>query len=182
MSASSTRTALRDLLTRRYADLRKRLAIRLGSADLAGEALHETWIKLQDGAELAPIEDPDAYIYRAAVNTAFNLSAAQRRVLGHAEIADILNLADDAPGPEQIVMARSDLMRVWRVLDELTPRQRTVFLESFTGSASHDELAVRFNVSLRMIQMDLRDAILHCARRTRRKNPFVRGRSRVSVK
>lgn len=79
-------------------------------------------------------------------------------------------------------MARSDIAQVWRVLDELTPRQRAVFLESFAGSASHADLAERFGVSLRMIQMDLRDAILHCARRTRRKNPFVRGSSRVSTR
>lgn len=178
----STREALRDALVERYNHLRDRLAARLGSQDLAGEALHETWLKLRDGAELAPVADPDAYLYRAAVNTASNLVASHRRVLGGAEIDELMEVADDAPGPERIAIGRSELAHVWRVLGELTPRQRHIFVESFTGTASHEELAEHYRVSVRMIQIDLRDAILHCARKTRRKNPFANGVSRVSTK
>jgi RNA polymerase sigma factor (sigma-70 family) len=180
MMAQSNRALLRDALVERYAYLRDRLAARLGSPDLAGEALHETWLKLAGGGELGPVADTDAYLYRAAVNAAATLAGAQRRVLGGAEIEELLNVADDAPGPERIAMARSELAHVWRVLDELTPRQRHVFLESFTGGASHQALAEQHGVGLRTIQMDLREAILHCARKTRRKNPFARGASRVS--
>lgn len=176
----STRASLQRSLVEGYAQLRDRLAARLGSKDLAGEALHETWIKLNDGAELAPIADPDAYIYRAAINTASNLAASQRRSLGTLEIEDIMGIADEAPDPERIAIGRSELAMVWKILGELTPRQRHVFIESFTGTESHAELAERYGVSVRMIQMDLREAILHCARRTRRKNPFAQGGSRVS--
>lgn len=182
MTAKSSRATLRDTLVERYVHLRDRLTARLGSQDLAGEALHETWLKLQEGAELAPVADPDAYLYRAAINTASNLAAAGRRVLDGAEIDDLMNVADDAPGPERIAIGRSELAYVWRVLEELTPRQRHILVESFTGTASHEELAEQYRVSVRMIQIDLRDAILHCARRTRRKNPFVRGASRVSTR
>ena len=35
-------TGLRDFLVRRYDDLKRRLTLHLGSADLAGEALQET--------------------------------------------------------------------------------------------------------------------------------------------
>lgn len=176
----STRAKLQGSLVERYSQIRDRLAARLGSSDLAGEALHETWLKLNDGAELAPVADPDAYIYRAAINTASNLAASQRRALGSLDIEDIMGVADDAPGPERIAIGRSELAMVWKILGELTPRQRHVFIESFTGDQTHAELAERYGVSVRMIQMDLREAILHCARRTRRKNPFARGGSRVS--
>lgn len=182
MAAKSARATLRDALVERYNQLRERLAARLGSQDLAGEALHETWLKLQDGAELAPVADPGAYLYRAAINTAWNLASSRRRVLGDGEIVEMMNVADDTPGPERIVMGRSELAHVWHVLGGLTPRQRHVFIESFTGSASHEELAEQHGVSVRMIQRDLRDAILHCARKTRRKNPFARGASRVSTR
>lgn len=178
----STRATLRDALVEHYVHLRERLAARLGSPDLAGEALHETWLKLQDGAELAPVSDPDAYLYRAAINTASNLASTQRRVLGSAEIEELMNVADDAPGPERIAMGRSELAHVWKVIADLTPRQRHIFTESFTGAVTHEELAEQYGVSVRMIQMDLREAILHCARKSRRKNPFVRGASRVSTR
>lgn len=182
MTARSSRARLRDALVERYNHLRDRLTARLGSQDLAGEALHETWLKLQDGAELGPVADPDAYLYRAAINTASNLASSRRRVLGGAEIEDLMNVADDAPDPERIAIGRSELAHVWRVLGELTPRQRHVFIESFTGTASHDELADQYGVSVRMIQIDLREAILHCARKTRRKNPFAGGAARVSTR
>jgi RNA polymerase sigma factor (sigma-70 family) len=182
MTAKSNRATLRDALVDRYIHLRDRLAARLGSQDLAGEALHETWLKLQDGGELAPVADPDAYLYRAAINTASNLATSRRRVLGDAEIKDLMNLEDEAPGPERIAIGRSELAHVWQVIGELTARQRHVFIESFTGTASHEELAEQHGVSVRMIQMDLREAILHCARKTRRKNPFARGASRVSTR
>ena len=178
----STRALLQKSLVERYGQLRDRLAARLGSKDLAGEALHETWLKLNDGAELAPVADPVAYLYRAAMNTASTLAATNKRVLGTGEIDDLMRIADDAPDPERIAISRSELAHVWKILRELTPRQRHVFVESFTGSATHAELAERYGVSVRMIQMDLRDAILHCARRTRRKNPFAHGASRVSTR
>lgn len=182
MKVTSNRATLRDVLVDRYLHLRDRLTARLGSQDLAGEALHETWLKLQDGVDLSPVTDPDAYLYRAAINTASNLASSRRRVLGGAEIDDILEVADDSPGPERIAIGRSELAQVWRVIGELTPRQRHVFLESFTGSMSHEELAERHGVSVRMIQIDLRDAILHCARKTRRRNPFAGGSARVSTR
>lgn len=182
MMALSTRALLRALLVERYAQLRERLSTRLGSPDLAGEALNETWLKLQDGSDLAPVADPDAYLYRAAINTASNLEARRRRGLGTVAIEELAELPDEVPGPERIAMSRSEIAQVWRVLGELTPRQRHVFLESFTGSMSHEALAEEYKVSVRMIQIDLRDAILHCARRTRRKNPFARAGARVSVR
>lgn len=178
----STRALLQRSLVERYTQLRERLAMRLGSQDLAGEALHETWIKLNEGNELSPVSDPEGYLLRAALNTASTLSAAQRRVLGLGEITDILSIADDAPDPERIAIGRSELAQVWKVLGELSVRQRHVLLESFTGHATHADLAAQYGVSVRAIQMDLREAVLHCARRTRRKNPFAHGGSRVSVR
>lgn len=179
---SATRASLKTSLAARYTQIRDRLAARLGSQDLAGEALHETWIKLNDLKDEAPVADPDAYIYRAAINMASTMAARHRRVLGSQDIDDILKIADEAPDPERIAIARSELAHVWKVLGELTPRQRHVFIESFTGTMSHDELADHYGVSVRLIQMDLRGAILHCARRTRRKNPFAQRASRVSTR
>ncbi len=179
---SATRADLRSSLVARYTQLRDRLAARLGSQDLAGEALHETWLKLNEVNDQAPVADPEAYIYRAAINMASTMAATRRRVLGGQEIDDILGVADDAPNPEQIAIAKSELALIWHVMNELTPRQRHVFIESFTGTMSHSELADHHRVSVRMIQIDLRNAILHCARRTRRKNPFAQRAARVSTR
>lgn len=179
---TATRADLQASLVARYIQLRDRLTSRLGSRELASEALHETWLKLSDVEDNAPVADQDAYLYRAAINMASTLALRQRRALGSQDIEDILKIADDAPGPERVAVAKSELAYVWKVLGELTPRQRHVFIESFAGTMSHEQLAAQYGVSIRMVQIDLRNAILHCARRTRRKNPFAFRATRVSTR
>ncbi|MGI9360974.1 MAG: RNA polymerase sigma factor [Parasphingorhabdus sp.] len=179
---STRRVDLKTSLVARYTHLRERLTARLGSEDLAGEALHETWLKLNEIKDDAPVADANAYIFRAAVNMASTLSTRNRRALGDQEIEDILRVADDTPDPERTAIAKSELAHVWKILSDLTKRQRHIFIESFTGTMSHNELADHYGVSVRMIQIDLRTAILHCVRRSKRKNPFAGRASRVSIK
>jgi len=178
----SARSTLRRSLVLRYAELRDRLAARLGSQDLASEALHETWLRLTDGSELAPIANPDAYLFRAALNSASKLSAAERRVLGSVEIDALLDVADDAPGPERIAIARSEIAALRKVLAKLSRRQREIFLESYTGDVGHAELAVRYDVSVRTIQSELREALLHVARTLMESEHFTASSLRVSRK
>ncbi len=60
---------LRSFLVQRYDQLKQRLALRLGNAELAEDALHETWLKLQRSQSIpGPIATPQAYLLRMAVN------------------------------------------------------------------------------------------------------------------
>lgn len=179
---NSTRVMLRGSLVARYADLRDRLTARLGSQDLASEALHETWLRLQDGSELAGVTNPEAYLYRAALNSASKLSAAERRVLGPVEINSLLEIADDAPSPERVVIARSEIAALRRILAGLTRRQREIFLDSYTGDVGHAELAARYQVSIRTIQSELREALLRVARHMTEKGRFAASNFRVCRK
>lgn len=180
--AKSTREILRGSLIESYTRLRDRLAIRLSSQDLASEALHETWLRLVDGSDLAPVANPDAYLYRAALNSASKLSAAERRVLGSVEIDSLLELADEAPNPERVAIARSEIAALRRILDRLTRRQREIFLDSYAGDVSHDALAARYKVSIRTIQSELREALLHVACNLMEKDRFAASSIRVSRK
>lgn len=180
--AQSTRAMLRGSLVARYTQLRDRLAARLGSQDLASEALHETWLRLQDGSELAPVANPDAYLYRAALNSASKLSAAERRVLGSVEIDSLLEVVDEAPSPERVAIARSEIAALRKILAGLTRRQREIFFESYTGDVSHSELAARYKVSVRTIQSELREALLQIARHMMENDRFATSSFRVSRK
>ena len=51
--SDSSRSSLRELLAQRYDDLKRRLTWRLGSAELASDALHDTWVHLEDRKEEA---------------------------------------------------------------------------------------------------------------------------------
>jgi RNA polymerase sigma-70 factor (ECF subfamily) len=172
---------MRSLLAR-YDELRDRLARRLGSVDLASDALHETWLRLESRTDLPQVKNPNAYVYRAALNTAVNLRKADNRRLTRLDVDALLSVADAAPGPVIIAQDRAEIAVVAAALSELTERQQIIFHESFLGEATHRELAVRFGVTVRTVQTDLQKAVEHCARRLGKRNHFVSGRSRLSGK
>lgn len=179
----SARASLAKRLVERYGWLRESLTRRLGSPDLATEALHDAWIRIEGGSsELEPVAHPDSYLFRAALNSAAKLSAAERRVLGAVEISHILDLADDAPDAERTAIARSEVTALKRALASLTRRQRDIFQDSYMSDATHAELAERFGVSIRTIQAELRVALLHLASRVLDENDCANADLRVSRK
>ncbi len=176
----ANQTLLRRSLLASYSKLRDRLARRLGSLELAGEALNETWLRIETTSEGKPVSNPEAYLYRAALNTASNIRRSQERRLSEVEIESVLNLADEAPGPDRILAAREEVAIVNEALAELPERQRIVFRESFLGT-TNIELAARLGVTPRTISSDLQRAVAHCARRLGSKNFFRSGGVAVSA-
>jgi RNA polymerase sigma factor (sigma-70 family) len=174
--------ALRRSLVDGYNQLRRRLAQRLGSATLASEALHETWLALGQGGELDKVADADAYVYRAALNAAGALRKREDRHAGHADVDELPEIADDAPLADRIVVSRDEVERMMEALRELPQRQREAFLECYSGETMPEVLAERWQVSVRTIQTDIRSAILHCANRLGRKNVLAGKRVKLSRK
>lgn len=174
-----SRLMLRRSLVDGYAKLRQRLTRRLGSPALATEALSEAWLQMGQGRELGPIADTDAYVYRAALNAASALGQRERRQAGHGELGEVAELADDAPLADRVVASRQEVAQLAAALAELPTRQQEAFLLCYRGDMPPEELAARYQVTVRTIQSDIRSAILHCAERLGRKNVFA-GR-RVSL-
>ncbi len=180
MMSEPTRALLLRTLIAQYEKLKDRLANRVGSVDLASDALQETWLRLDSRDDLGPVKNPTAYVYRAALNTANNLRKSNQRRLTPIEIADLLAIPDSAPGPDVIAEMRAEIAKIDAAIAELTERQRNVFLESFLGDTSHRELAERWGVSMRMIQLDLKHAVEHCGRRLGKRNRFALRRVQLS--
>jgi RNA polymerase sigma-70 factor (ECF subfamily) len=168
VTLESTRELLRHTLLVRYDDLKRRLTRRLGSADLANEALQDTYLRLETMAETGPIRRPLAYLFRTALNIGINRRIADSRLLTASEVDALLEVADETPDPARIVEARSEISALGRALAELPVRRRQIFLASWVDGVSHMELAARFGVSLRTIQSELRSAVDHCAKRLHR--------------
>lgn len=174
------RAYLRRSLLASYSDLIGRLTRRLGSPDLAAEALHETYLRLEQPGNIGDVANPESYLYRAAVNTAANLRRADSRHLGRAEIRALLDIPDDAPDPERIALARGEIDALRRVLATLPERQRVVFSEVMFQNTPYPVLAERFHVSTRTIYKDVEAALAHCARRLGKKTFFKTERPRLS--
>lgn len=152
----------RHLLTR-YAELKRRLTRYLGSADLASEALHDTWLRLERGGELATVRNPQTYLYSMAINIASNRRRAESRRLTASEVEAWLEVPDEAPDAARVLEARVELEALLAIIGELPVRQRAILLAARLDGAPRREIAARFGVSERFVQRELQAAHDHCA-------------------
>lgn len=158
-------SALRQLLVSRYDDLRRRLTRRVGSSDVAAEALHETWIRLGQIKEVASVRRPESYLYRIALNVAVDRHRAEIRWSDKAAIEALLRSDDDQLDPEHIVLMRSEMAALEATLRELPERRRAIFCAALIEELPYREIAGRFGISLRSVEREMNLAFEHCGRR-----------------
>jgi RNA polymerase sigma-70 factor (ECF subfamily) len=172
-SREAARQSLRQVLVERYDALVRKLAARLGSPDLADDALHEAWLRLERAPEPAVVKDPFAYILRVALNLGSDRRRREVRragilaAQGEAEGPD--RLLDDAPDPEQVVAARSEWAAIKRALAALPERRQAIVLAAWVEGVPYEVLAKRHGVTVRTIQTEVKRALEHCAVELQRK-------------
>lgn len=156
-------TALREHLVANYARLHSRLHRHLGCAEQASECLHDAWIRLGEAKLHAAIQSPDAYVYRTACNLATDRlrGSMSWRYASEAEV-ELDGLADPAPGPDRIAEARSDMLAMERAVQDLPRRHRAVLVALRIDEMSRQEVAERYQLSLRGVDTALRQALDHC--------------------
>jgi DNA-directed RNA polymerase specialized sigma24 family protein len=71
---------LRRLLVDRCDELRTRLTRRLGSANIASDAMHEVWLKLARVESIGAIRSPSNYLFGIALNAARDQSLTAMRL------------------------------------------------------------------------------------------------------
>jgi RNA polymerase sigma-70 factor (ECF subfamily) len=161
----SSLDALRDTLVARYDDLRRRLTHRLGSAELAGEALQDTWLRLDQGTGLASVRSPLAYLFRMAFNIAIDRKRAHNRRLIATEVEALLDVADDAPDAARILEARREIAALSDIMAELPPRQRSILLAARLDGTPQRKIAEELGISLSLVEKELKLAQEYCAAR-----------------
>lgn len=165
----ASRALLRELLVDEYGDLRMRLTKRLGSADQAEEALHETWLQLETAKPSGSLRHPQSYLFRIAYHIALRGRRKARRTISLEEMREALDIPDDAPSPEEAIDAKTNLLLLQEAVGQLTARQRVVLLAHRLNRVPVAELAKRLGVSQRSIERDLQNAVLHCVRALNKK-------------
>jgi RNA polymerase sigma-70 factor (ECF subfamily) len=155
--------ALRDVLIASYDDLTRQLTRRLRSSDLAHEALQDTYLRLERGGQIGPIDHPAGYVLRIATNLARDRQRAERRRASAADIEAMLDIADDTPTPAKMAEDKSELAALDRALERLPARRRAIFLAAWKENLPAREMSRRFGVSVRRINVELELAREHCA-------------------
>lgn len=161
----TTLTELRRLLVARYEELKTKLAQRLGSTELASDALQDTWLRLSFGKPAADVYNPGNYLFRAALNAALDNRRSEKRHLTSIEIDSLIELPDETPDPGRVVEGRSAIRRLEAILAELPPRRREILLAARLDNMPRQEIADRLGISLRLVSKELRLAQEHCLAR-----------------
>lgn len=161
--SDTNRTALLTLLVASYDDLRMRLTRRAGSVDLADEALQDTFLRLSNATGIGPVRDLRAYLFRVALSVVSNRRVAERRRRMVSEVDAMLDLADDKPGPDRVIEARSEIGALKRVIRDLPARRREIFMAAFVDEVPLKEIAERFGISVRTVQVELKQTLVHCS-------------------
>lgn len=164
MSASN-RSILQTVLAADYDGLVRRLTRKFGCADFASETLHETFARLDGVPEATVVQSPKDYLFRTAINVGKNRRRAERLRASAADVDAMLDVADDAPSPVQIIEAQSDMDTLLLTLAELPLRVRKTFEAALFENQPYPQIAEELGVSLRTVERDVQLAIEHCARR-----------------
>jgi RNA polymerase sigma-70 factor, ECF subfamily len=159
------RDRLRQTLLGEYGQLRSKLARRLGSTERADDALQDTWVMLQGSSPIGEVHRPEPYLFRIAYNIALKRRQAERETVTLDDARAALDLVDDTPSPERVVEDRSEVVALEQVLAELSPRRREILVASRLEEAPLREIATRLGLSQRMIEIELKLALIHCGRR-----------------
>lgn len=155
--SEDARLILLDYLGKSYGSLKLRLVKMLGNDDLAGDALHDTWLRLKGKDDPGPIQNPGAYLVRMAVNIAVDVQRRQSRMLSGDEVDLLLEeMVDPAPGPEQSAGARGELNALLGLLDRMPERRRAVALLVHSEGVTQREAAEQLGVSLRTVEYELK--------------------------
>lgn len=156
----TTWTALRDLLTHRYDDFRRRLIRQFGSEDIASETLHETWLRLDRPGDAGQVRSPPAFLLRIAANIAKDRQRGERRRTKRIELDDALDVVDPSPDPARTVEARLDLKKVEAAIAELPKRTQTILMASRLRGMTHQAIADELGISKRTVLYELKQAVV----------------------
>jgi RNA polymerase sigma factor (sigma-70 family) len=152
-----------------YDDFKVRLRRRLGSEDLANDVLHETYLRVDRMDAPSDIAQPNAYLYRMALNIAADRRQADARLLTGSEIEELLQVSDEALDPARVVGGQKEIQTLLKALYELPARRRKIFIAARLEEAPHLEISRRFGISTRMVEKEIKAALGHCATRLERK-------------
>ncbi|VFR49889.1 RNA polymerase sigma-70 factor, ECF subfamily [plant metagenome] len=154
---------LRQLLADRYDVLRAQVARRLGgSAEMAGDALHDAYLRVAGRDDLDAVRHPQAYLVNAAVHAGIDRIRSETRLVADCEIDALFELPDEGAQPDRVALERARMDLLMQVMDELSPRQRALLIESRVNGIETAELAARWGISVVMVRREIQTAHHYC--------------------
>lgn len=169
MSDAGVAALLRDLLVGQYDEIKRQLTQRLGSEDLAGEVLQETYLQLKHSTRLGAVARPKQYLLAVATNIARMRFRRERRWTSLSELDAALGFVDEAPSQLQAAEGRQEIEALQRAFHDLTPRRRYILFAARVDGKRLRDIASELGISQRLVEKELQSALRLCGASLQRK-------------
>ena len=140
---------------------------KLGSHEDAADGAQEVFTRLIRHHGTAELDSPDGYIWRTTQNLVKEIKRTRairaRWMSPQAEDSD--EQVSQAPGPEEAMENQQTLDNALRILNELPPRCKEVFIMHRFKGLSHKEIARQLNISPRTVENHMVNALLFLRKR-----------------
>ena len=145
---------------RLFSRVRAALMRRGRSEEDADDIVQEAWIRLDRYGRNQPVNRPEAFLMRAALNLSID---SHRTHMSHGEevlLEDVL-LIDDSPSAEDVLFARERVARLSLCLARLSERTRDIFLAHRIEGQSYREIAESRGLSISTVEKHVARATLN---------------------
>lgn len=144
--------------------LLRRITRATRNSDGAEDLLHAAFLRLAEYRRHHHVENPSAFVIRAAVNMKTD-EARHRRVRNeaHHDVTDLVDISDDKPLQTEVLAARERLKRAEDGLARLSPRTREIFLMHRIDGLKYREIAERLSITVSAVEKHVAKAALFLA-------------------
>lgn len=125
----------------------------------ADDLVQEAWIRLECYQREQPVDEPEAFLMRAALNLSIDAHRA-RRARGEEVVLDEVVLVDGRPGIEAELLARERLERLSVCLGRLNEKTRAIFLAQRVDGMSYQQIAERHGLSVSAVEKHIAKATM----------------------
>lgn len=159
---------LLELLEREGRSLHTLLARLTLRADVAEDLMQELFIKLARTPGITQVQNPSAYLHRAAIHLAFDWRRSQRHEVSMKLASDAL--ADETPLPLTSLIQREQWQEILEVANDLSELSREAFVLHYVQEEPFETIAARLEKTPHQVR-----GLCHKAIR------YIRGRVRASM-
>lgn len=138
----------------------------LGRKDLAEDVAQEAYLKLYRLSRPNEVNCPRALLFDVATKLALDrLRQIRTEVAGAGAQAEMNEVPDESPRPDRRVLLDEAMQRLTKVIDELQPSLRQVFIMRFVTQMPRQEIAEKLHISIGAVEQRLTRALTHCRQR-----------------
>jgi len=130
-----------------------------GQANVA-DMVQDVYVRVFEAARKELPESTTAFVFATARHLLIDRVRHEKIIpLEAGENLEALNVAAEAPGADDQVIAREELRRVQAALDELQPRSREAFVLHHVEGYSRREIAARMGISEKTVTWHLNTGV-----------------------